>query len=789
MFKNTVYIMYQRNPLVWVILLFLSGILLSTLYSDIFLPVIISVIFIIGFNLAKRNEYDVFIVLLISLLLGWGWASYHQIVKDNVIQRVEEYHNKDIQLIGVIKEAKTTNYGMRLQLQNVCIKTLNQNIMDDFRLLLYLKKDHHIHFGDTLEIIGKFKKITPVQNPGEFDYRSWAHRQKIYGKIRVTDERDIAVRLSNGKGWANRLESFRNGIRSHLERSTDGKTTGMLLALILGDKSDVDPELRDSFIETGVIHVLAVSGLHVGYILLILMILTSMLRIPWGWDRIVIILGLIGYVLLTGGKPSVLRASIMAAFYVIAPIVNRPRSIWNIIAASSMIILIVDPQMLFDLGFQLSYSAVISIVYFYNLIEKNLPKKLKPSQISNPLISNTWSLFLVSFSAQIGTLLFTAFYFHRIPVISLIANIFIVPLIGIMVAVGILILTIGWLPYCGSIFGQTAWLNTQIIERFASFFSSLSFSSIEITRVGPVFFIFYGLGIAMLILLLHRKVKTVLIFAGTGLVLLIWSWALKSDETNILFLDVGQGDAAIIQFHDGRTMLIDAGIKDHFYDYGERVVIPAAKYLGIDRFNWAVWSHPHNDHIGGMSSVIETIPVDTVWDTHTIYGSWNYNHLLDLVKEKNIVYHKPHRGDIYRLDHQSYIQILSPDSVWSKGQKNINNISLVMRVVIGENEILFTGDIEEEVDEMILPFKHYLNSDVLKVAHHGSITSTTVEDLKYIQPKIAVISVGEGNKFDHPSDVTIKRLEEAGAEIHRTDHYGALWLRTDGNQIKEIKWH
>ncbi len=785
---NSFFVIYQKNPLAWIVLFFIAGIYLSTVYPGIALPILTSLVLIIGLYILRRTEYDIIFVLTILLFIGWGWASYCQIVQNSHIEKVEKNHNKDIRFTGVVTETKETEYGARCLLRNVNMETSTTGIIDRFSLLLYLKEEIHFGFGDTLIISGKYVKLTPVRNPGSFDFRSWAHRQKIYGKIRITNEDDIAIRFSDGKGWENKLESVRDGIRSHLSKSTDGKTTGILLALILGDKSDVDLELRESFIETGVIHVLAVSGLHVGYILLILMILTSMLRIPWGWDRVVIIMGLVSYVLLTGGKPSVLRASIMAALYVIAPVVNRPRSIWNIIAASAFIILISNPHMLFDLGFQLSYSAVISIVYFYNLIENNLTDKLKPSHISNTVISKTWSLFLVSFSAQIGTLLFTVFYFHRIPLISLIANIIIVPLIGIMVALGILILTIGWLPYFGTIIGQTAWLNTQIIDWFASFFSSLPFASIEILHTGPLFFILYGLGVSIFIMALHHKLRMIQYLAGMVVVILIWNWALKPNDTNILFLDVGQGDAAIIQFQDGRTMLIDAGQKDHFQDYGERVVIPAAKYLGVDRFNWIVWSHPHNDHIGGMSSILETIPVDTVWDTHTTYGSRNYNYLLDRVNTKNIVYQRPHRGDVIILDHKTYIQVLSPDSVWSKGQKNINNVSLVMRLVIGEIEFLFTGDIEKEVDEMILPFKHHLNSDVLKVAHHGSITSTTEKDLYYIQPKIAVISVGEGNKFKHPSEVTIKRLEEAGAMIHRTDLQGALWLRTDGKQIKEVQW-
>jgi len=784
---NTLYMIYQRYPFVWIITLFIVGILLSKLIPTFIYPIIGIILLVLILMFIKDKKLIYFNISLAILFLGWGWSSYHQAIYKSTVEEVETFHQRQIKLIGTIEDSNETPYGTKCIVTNVQLASDKEIIKNPFQVLVYIKTHHQFIYNDTLIVKGEFSKLSPIRNPGEFDYRSWAHKKGIYGKVIHDSNSPLLVKSNENQTFLSRIESVRDKVRSIFEENTEGITTGMLKALILGDKKDVDPDLKQSFVETGVIHVLAVSGLHVGYILLILMILTSLLRIPWGWDRIIIITGLAGFVLLTGGKPSVIRASVMAGLYVLAPVVNRSTNVWNIIAASAMIMLMFKPLLLFDLGFQLSYSAVISIVYFYQLIESRLPEKLKPKNIQNTLLSKTWSLFIVSIAAQIGTLPFTMFYFYRIPVIAIIANIIIVPLIGILVALGILILVISFVPYLGYIFGQTAWLITQLIDRFASLFSSIPFGSIELSKPTVFLFIFYSMSVLVLILFLKKKKKITLMFGSFSVVMAIWLWALDSKETNIIFLDVGQGDATIIQFQDGRAMLIDAGQRDHFHDYGEKVVVPVSKYLGIERFNWVVWTHPHSDHIGGMITVLEEMPVDTVWDTQCLYDSRNYHQLLKWVKGKEIPYYQPNRGDVFNIDQSTSIQIFSPDP--SAGHEtNINNMSIVMRLEIGDLGFFFTGDIEKEVDELLYPLKDFMKSDLLKVAHHGSITSTTEFDLEYIQPKIAVISVGERNKFDHPSEETIQRLENIGAKIYRTDKLGAIWFKTDGQKIKEVKW-
>jgi competence protein ComEC len=216
--------------------------------------------------------------------------------------------------------------------------------------------------------------------------------------------------------------------------------------------------------------------------------------------------------------------------------------------------------------------------------------------------------------------------------------------------------------------------------------------------------------------------------------------------------------------------------------------LPVLNYFDIKQLNWTVMSHPHADHIGGLVSVVEEIHTDTLWDSYADYDSWTYNHLLDRYSNAGTEIITPNSGDILVISPLESIHILAPDSSFVKQSHNINNASIVFKLTVGETSLLFTGDIEKEGDERLLNFGEYLKTDVLKVAHHGSITSTSNALLKFISPVIAVVSVGEGNKFSHPSAGVMDRFSSQGITIHRTDHKGALWLQMDGHNIWEKNW-
>ena len=761
------------------------GIFIGIELPVFWIPLIITLLVSIFLFFQKS---DTFFLSLISILIfssGWIISSIRLNEINQNLEIIDSLHEETITFSGIIQSTKETEHGWRSDCK--ILRLSEYKFTRDFNLSVYGKGKIPSE-GDTISSKGEIKKLTGKRNPGDFDFRSHFSRQGNYGRLFIDKKYESQFhfgKLPFLKKWIRLSQNF---VRNTLNKSTDSKTSGLLTALLLGDKSTIDENMKEDFANTGVIHVLAVSGLHVGYILIILTIFASVIRIPWGWNRLVIIIGLIAFCALTGGKPSVIRASTMAGLYVITRVLNRPGNIWNIIGFSACLLLAFDPLYIMGLGFILSYSAVVSIIYFYGLFEKLLPKKLKPSTIENWFLKNVWSLFLVSLSAQIGTLPITAAYFHKVPIISLVANVMIVPIVGIIVVLGFMILGLSFSPILSELVGNAAWLFQTIISWLAHYFSSFSFSTFPISQIGILDVVLYGLfilGLFWIFQLKYRSKGIITFLLITNLV--IWG-NIRKPETTILFMDVGQGDAALIIFSNEQTMLIDAGNRNRREDWGERVVIPVLNHFGISKLNWTVMSHPHADHIGGLVSLVESIPTDTLLDTYSGYGSWTYNHLIERYSDLGTVIKNPKAGETLNISPMESIQYFAPDSIFSVNQHNVNNASIVFKLNIGTKSFLFTGDLEHEGDDALAKFGDNLKVDILKVGHHGSITSTTEKVLSIIEPELAVVSVGDGNKFSHPSPIVMDRLIDHKIQIHRTDFSGALWIQSDGKSYWKKEW-
>ncbi len=766
--------------------IFLSlGIFVGISWQNTWIPFVLFFIIFIGLLLRQSDTIFLFLLSILIFTSGWFISSVRKNEIEQKLSLADSLHGKTLSFSGIVNEIKETDYGWRAGCE---ILLLSDNVLkNDFNVFVF-GKGLIPNEGDTLLSKGKMKKLVGKRNPGEFDFRAHFSRQGNYGRIFIVKKHKSIIHQGNlplSVSWIRSAQAF---VRNSLNDATDSKTAGLLTALLLGDKSTIDENMKLDFANTGVIHVLAVSGLHVGYILIILTIFASIIRIPWGWNRIIVIFGLFAFCALTGGKPSVIRASIMAGLYVISPILNRPGNVWNIIGFAACLLLAYDPLYIMDLGFILSFSAVISIIYFYGLFEKLLPEVINPTHIQNSFLKNTLSLFLVSLSAQIGTLPITAAFFHKIPIISLVANVVIVPIIGVIVVVGFMIIALSFSPFLSQLAGNVASLLQTTISWFAQIFSSYSFSSIPVKQI--VFFdvALYGLMILGIFLIFQSE------YRGKGLITFLLMLNLiilrisPKPVTNIIFMDVGQGDAALIQFSNGKTMLVDAGNRNRREDWGERVILPVLNHLGIKKLNWTVMSHPHADHIGGLVSVVESIPTDTLMDTYSGYGSWTYNHLIERYSELNTFIKKPKAGEILQITPKESILFFAPDSIFSVSQHNVNNASIVFKLMMGEKSILFTGDLEHEGDKVLTQFGDHLKVDILKVGHHGSITSTTEKVLSIIKPELAVVSVGDGNKFSHPSPIVMNRLKDYEIQIHRTDYSGALWIQSDGLSYWKKEW-
>jgi competence protein ComEC len=772
--------LFKKTPLVYISLAFIFGLILGEFISS-YLAVLI--LFFIGLSLLFFKKDSIFVMGILVCIFSFGiYRMQTTLIHQNNSKSIaDRFHEKIIEYRGDVAEIKQTKKGFKYRLHLFDYQNID--------IWLYQKTKLNCDIGDTLIGKGEFQRISPVRNPGAFDFQSFYNRRNIYGWIFPDKNEYVTVLKSTRFHVGRSIFEIQEKIRTHFNKYAPGDASGLLSALILGDKSDVDPEIRDSFANTGVIHVLAVSGLHVGYVLIVLLLFKNMFRLPWGTDRIVVILGLVIFVILTGGKASVVRASIMAAMYVMAPVFNRTANIWNIIGGAALAILCFRPMDLFDLGFQLSFLAVASIIFFYGWFEKVLPDKLKVTKVSHQVLKFIWGLFLVSLAAQIGTLPLTAFVFGKLPLIALIANVLIVPLIGVLVGIGFFLLFLGWIPGMGFVLGNSAWLISKIITFLTHMFSTFSFSTINV-NFSLFLVIIYFLVLGSIVFLFDKPKRKYGIFIILFVLnISVWKWSLNDKILDVIFLDVGQGDAAIVRLPNGKVMLIDVGQRNRHEDMGKDVVLPFLNQLGINKLDWVVMSHPHSDHIGGIVSILNEVEIDTLWDTFIPYTSWAYHTIIDFADSNGIIINRPRRGEAKKLSENVYVFVLAPDSLFVVSEHNVNNASIVFKLVYGETSILFTGDLEHEGDELLIPYRQLLKSDVLKVAHHGSITSSTEPLLDLINPTLSIISVGWKNKFRHPSPIVLERFQSRKIDVHRTDLKGALWIQSDGKSIKEVKWN
>jgi competence protein ComEC len=646
-------------------------------------------------------------------------------------------------------------------------------------------------YGDEIILSGELLKPPGCRNPGGFDYRAYLLSRKIIGILTLSPGSGM-IRTGNRKGHFiyRIIYPVRRQINRTIETIHTNETESILKALILGDRGDISEETLELFSNLGIIHVLAVSGLHVGFVLLLLNTLFGLMRLPGNWKSWLNIFGLIFFALLTEAKPPVVRATIMAVVYLMGKCLGRQSNPLNSLGVAGILLLMINPLMLFDAGFQLSFSAVFSILYLYPRINSwHMVRQINSRLDHHHPVRAIWTLFLVSVSAQLGTLPVVLTVFNRISLLGVISNLFAVPLIGMIVAyafTSILISPVSlWL---GQVYGYC----TEGLMRIL-----LGLSRILIQGPVTVFHCATPSWTVILLMItllfmgveLNRELKRKLILIGL-LLLNGWVWhrALYSDAGSLTWvqLDVGQGDAAVFHLPKRRILLIDGGDRSPYFDAGKQIVTPYLHHKGIRKLDAIILTHAHDDHVGGLVSILNSVKVRQIYLTDTLSRADTFISFLDRAKQLNIPIHQISAPDTILFPGVT-CAFLSPDSVMCR-TRGENNHSLVSQLTFGRHRFLSMGDAEKEAEAHLIQTARSLHADIIKIGHHGSQSSSSPEFLKQILPDHAIISVGKRNRFNHPDQGTIGLLSNLGIVIHRTDKKGAVIFKSDGKHLKEVHW-
>ncbi len=646
-----------------------------------------------------------------------------------------------------------------------------------------------IEAGNKIFMTGTFQKGRERRNPGEFDYNKYLLSNGIVGLF-ISYDTDSMKILDHGKYYFNaNLFSLRKYIDDIITQLHDEETTSLLRGLILADRSGIDFETKNAFVNAGVVHILAVSGLNVGYVILIFIIIFGRFNIRT--RSALTLLGLIIFMLITGTTPPVVRATIMGAIVILTFLSNRNTNIYNSLAIAAIIILLFNPQQIYDPGFQLSFGAVFSTAIIYPYIKSSIHRlKIKWKWLEILL------LFMgLSFSAQIGTIPFTLIYFSKLSIISIFANLFVIPISGIITAIAFLTIFLGAISYnLAFYFAYANNLLTLIMMEFIRFTGTLNFSFLWIRNYSLYdSIVFYSTLIILFIFLTKSyklPVKITLIVAAIIGVIFISRLDDKSllaeKKLNILMIDVGQGDSFLIKFPNGKTALIDAGEANAYLDNGDRVVIPLLDYLGINKIDYGFITHLDIDHYGGFISLIYNNRIKELYlpKPDSSDKSIRLENFLNKLKIPKKYYHE----EKIKIGNTT-MHVLNDLENEYFDKLSSNDRSGAIKFVYGSTSFLFIGDAEIPAENYYLKqHKESLDSDVLKVGHHGSKTGSSFEFLKAVSPKISLISAGIENKFGHPSDLILQRLNLLNSKILRTDSLGAVLIQSDGKKITQVDW-
>ncbi len=637
-------------------------------------------------------------------------------------------------------------------------------------------------YGDVLKIKGKLEKPTGKNNFGEFDYELYLAREKIFAYLNIWQEKDIQ---KIGEDDSNFLVSFslsaRNKIKDITKLTLPPPYSYLLIGMLLGEKGFITPNLKEVFTDAGIMHVLAVSGLHVGIIAMALLAFLSILRLPKKLKLLILILILIMYASITGFRPSVLRATIMFILLIGGKLINRSRNLNTSLFFAAFVILLSNPLILYDAGFLLSFIVTFSIINLSPILQGLFSKIVV--WIKNPLA--------VSTAAWIGLFPLSAYFFTKVSIISIVSNIFIVPLTGIAVILGFLTFFIGMVSiYLAAIIANINYLVLNLITLIAKLFSSLPFAFVYVAQPSIMVIILYYLTVFFIVEMFYKKTlsqkikkKAVLIVLSVALLLIIIQVFYPTDNLKVNFINVGQGDCILIEAPNKINILIDGGgTPQSAFDVGSKIVIPYLRRKGINEIDLLILTHPHLDHLEGLLPVLKEFKVGMVLDSGLLCDISAYKEFISLIQKKGIPYHKAKAGDNFIFSNNLEIFLLNPlyDSDFYD-ESDFNNASIVVKLFYKNADFLFTGDIEEAAEKKLLVWENILQSDILKVGHHGSTTSTNLEFLDKVDPSIAVITVGK-NHFGHPSQKIIERLEDKNIQIYRTDEDGTIIIRTNGQE-------
>ncbi len=789
------HLMQLERPVIIPLLSIVAGIL-AEYYLAIPISNLLPSLFFVLLTVALSLKRQLFFYFFLSLFfITFGISALAPTVNiERMNEEITRFDGKIVAIEGILRGRPAVfTGGQRFQLEAERI-FFNDMVFPVNALILVTVDNGRINFlqGDRIRCKGKIRIPYKLGLPGEFDYPGYLALRGLSATASVKESDTVVlIRAAVISSLQRKIDELAINSQEFIRSSlADPEQRGLVIALSTGSQNEISPELSAEYARAGVSHILSVSGFHLGIVSVIWVFLIKWLLLRSEWialefdvRRLALLSAfpiMLLYLLFTGGAPATARSVLMLSAVVLSVWTERETDPIDAIMLAAFLLLLINPAVLFDLSFQLSFLALWGIVALTPLL-------ISPFE---GLIRKEWqrNLFLLcaaSSAAILATMAPVMSAFHQVSFNGIIANLLVVPLLGYgatviatvavpmifilpMAAVFLLRLA-GWLVHFSNIF--VGWIasfptfhsfNVTGVDVFATvcILSIISFVKSNYYRW------FACLSVSVLLIIFH-----------------IWPTVANDGKLRMTFLSVGQGDSALIKLSDGRLMLIDGGgyQYDNGRDFGVRYMLPALHKIGVKKIDFMVLTHPDSDHLGGLPAVAENFSVEEFWQSTDGDNSRNYNRLILALNRQGTKIRKLRQGDKPLITKELEISVLSPH-LSTKQKTDDNDSSLVLLLRQGRFSALMTGDAGFEVEEELIR-NGIGETTVLKVGHHGSKTASSERFIKKIKPRIAVISVGKSNSFGFPASEVLDRFRKEGSLLYRTDQDGTVEITIDGNNI------